>query len=456
MRTEAGDADDARRVAPGRSGWRAASRSIPQVWRIEDRRNDLFSAITTFVLGWVLLEVGLVGLVRAPFVVEPAEPWWRVALLGVGCLLILVKRAHPVLALLGGVAVTAVDVRWGGSLAITLVLWDLLYAAALWSGPRARAWLWGVAVTVAVLGSVAAGEAARDVRQFVYMGLQLGAVLLVPMWWATNVRTKSELAEIAGERADLAAREAEAAARTADLERQRASDLERIAELDRHEAVQAERAAMARDLHDVIASHLSTIAIHSGAALALPPDAAKDRAALEQVRSSAVASLDEMRSMILLLRTEGRRDDVPDAVAAPGRLAGLDALLDAARATTAVTLDDPDRVVESALPAAADQALFRIAQEAVTNALKHAPGSPVAVRVVRDGSAVVLEVRDDGAPGSAAPVEAPLSAGTGLLTMRERADGLGGTFDAGPTTAGGWVVRAAVPVAGGPSEKESA
>ncbi|MCO7273802.1 sensor histidine kinase [Cellulosimicrobium cellulans] len=456
MRTEAGDADDARRVAPGRSGWRAASRSIPQVWRIEDRRNDLFSAVTTFVLGWVLLEVGLVGLVRAPFVVEPAEPWWRVALLGVGCLLILVKRAHPVLALLGGVAVTAVDIRWGGSLAITLVLWDLLYAAALWSGPRARAWLWGVAVTVAVLGSVAAGEAARDVRQFVYMGLQLGAVLLVPMWWATNVRTKSELAELAGERADLAAREAEAAARTADLERQRASDLERIAELDRHEAVQAERAAMARDLHDVIASHLSTIAIHSGAALALPPDAAKDRAALEQVRSSAVASLDEMRSMILLLRTEGRRDDVPDAVAAPGRLAGLDALLDAARATTTVTLDDPDRVVESALPAAADQALFRIAQEAVTNALKHAPGSPVAVRVVRDGSAVVLEVRDDGAPGSAAPVEAPLSAGTGLLTMRERADGLGGTFDAGPTTAGGWVVRAAVPVAGGPSEKESA
>ncbi|WP_454728418.1 sensor histidine kinase [Cellulosimicrobium protaetiae] len=457
MSTEDGGTDEVRPVAPGRSGtWQAAVRSLPQVWRIEDRRNDAFSAVTTFVLGWVLLEVGLVGIVQAPFVVEPAEPWWRVALLGVGCLLILVKRAHPILALLGGVAVTAVDLRWGGSLAITLVLWDLLYAAALWSGPRARAWLWGVAVTVAVLGSVAAGEAARDVRQFVYMGLQLGAVLLVPMWWATNVRTKSELAELAGERADLAAREAEAAARTADLERQRASDLERIAELDRHEAVQAERAAMARDLHDVIASHLSTIAIHSGAALALPPDAAKDRAALQQVRASAVASLDEMRSMILLLRTEGRRDDVPDAVAAPGRLAGLDALLDAARATTTVTLDDPDDVATSDLPAAADQALFRIAQEAVTNALKHAPGSPVTVRLVRDGSAVVLEVRDVGAPGSAPPVEAPLSAGTGLLTMRERADGLGGTFDAGPAATDGWVVRAAVPVAERPTEEESA
>ena len=432
-------------TSDGRAG---ASRSLRHVWRIEDRRNDVLSAVMTFVLGWLLIEVGLVSLVRAPFVVEPGAPWWRVALLAAGCLLILVKRAHPVLALLGGVLVTAVDLWWGGSLAITLVLWDLLYAAALWSGPRARAWLWGVAVTVAVVGSVAAGEAARDVRQFVYVALQLGAVLLVPMWWATNVRTKSELAELADERADLAAREAEAAARTAELERQRAHDLERIAELDRHEAVRAERSAMARDLHDVIASHLSTIAIHSGAALAHPPDAAQDRAALEQVRASAVASLDEMRSMILLLRTEGRRDGAGslDAVAAPGRLAGLDTLLDAARATTAVTLDDPDGVAGSALPAAADQALFRIAQEAVTNALKHAPGSPVTVRLARDGAAVVLEVYDDGARGTAAPVDGPLSAGTGLLTMRERADGLGGALAAGPGPGGGWTVRARVPV----------
>src|SRR5690606_2143897 len=80
VRTEEDDADEAQRVAPGRTRWWAAARSLTQVWRIEDRRNDLFSAVTTFVLGWVLLEVGLVGLVRAPFVVEPAEPWWRVAL----------------------------------------------------------------------------------------------------------------------------------------------------------------------------------------------------------------------------------------------------------------------------------------------------------------------------------------------------------------------------------------
>lgn len=454
------DAPDDPADVPSRGPVRSAVETLGQVWRIEDRRNDIFSAVATFVLGWLLIEVGLVGIVRAPFVVEPGAPWWRLALLAVGCLLILVKRAHPVLALAGGVLVTAADLWWGGSLAITLVLWDLLYAAALWSRPTARAWLWGTAITVAVLGSVAVGEATRDVRQFVYMGLQLGAVLLVPMWWATNVRTKSELAEVAGDRADLAAREAEAAARTADLERQRASDLEHIAELDRHEAVRAERSAMARDLHDVIASHLSTIAIHSGAALALPPDATKDRAALEQVRASAVASLDEMRSMILLLRTEGRRDvDLAgpegvtpglghDPVAAPGRLAGLGTLLDTARsAGTPVTVADPDGVAGSPLPAAADQALFRIAQEALTNALKHAPGVPVEVRLSRADGDVRLVVRNDHAAEAPRPVGAPLSAGTGLLTMRERADGLGGTFEAGPTPSGGWVVRATVPVA---------
>lgn len=436
-------------TAPPRGG--TVLRSASRVWRIEDRRNDAFSAVVTFALGWLLLEVGLVDLVRAPFVVEPGAPWWRVVLLALGCLLILVKRAHPMVALGGGVLVTLVDLRWGGSLAITLVLWDLLYAAALWSRPRARAWLWGVALALVVAGAVAVGEASRDVRAFVFMGLQLGAVLLVPMWWATNVRTKSELAEVAGERADLAAREAEAAARTAALERQRASDLERIAELDRHEAVRAERAAMARDLHDVIASHLSTIAIHSGAALTLPPDAGTDRRALEQVRASAVASLEEMRSMILLLRTEGRRDETVDAVAAPGRLASLDALLDTARTSSHVVLEDPDAVTASRLPAAVDQALFRIAQEAVTNALKHAPGAPVTVRLAQDGATVSLEVHDEGVRGRAVPVDGPLTAGTGLVIMRERADGLGGDLEAGPLPGGGWLVRARIPAATPPS-----
>jgi signal transduction histidine kinase len=436
----------------------------------EDRRGLVVDAASTLALGALTLAVGLVGIYEdAPQV--PA--WWHLVLLALGCLLLLAKRSHPVRALLGGAALVAVDLWWGGSLALLMVLWDLLYAAALWMTPPARRWLW-VATSTAVAGaSVAGAVVVGDVRAVVSVALMLAAVLLMPLWWGTNVRQKSELAELERQRADLAERQAA-------LERERAADLERIGELDRHEAVRAERAAMARDLHDAVASHLSAIAIHSGAALAGPADAGRDRTALEQVRTSAVASLEEMRAMILLLRTDVRRDA---EVAAPARLttpAAVGALLDGARAAGArVALDDPDGVLGCPVPAAVDQALHRIAQEALTNVVKHAPGAAVVVRVRHaagpGGGRVELVVADDGGArgaggdggahgaggdggvhgaggaGRAAAAgreHAALSGGTGLLTMRERAEGLGGTFAAGPAPAGGWVVRTSIPLDG--------
>jgi signal transduction histidine kinase len=415
----------------------------------EDRRGLVVDAVGAFALGALTLAVGLVGIYED----APTVPgWWHLVLLVLGGLLLLAKRAHPVRALLGGTALVAVDVWWGGSLALLIVLWDLLYAAALWMGPRARRWLWITTTTLAAGASVAGAVAARDPRVAVSVALMMAAVLLMPLWWATNVRQKTELAELERQRADLAERQAA-------LERERAADLERIGELDRHEAVRAERAAMARDLHDAVASHLSAIAIHSGAALAGPPDPGRDRAALEQVRTSAVASLEEMRSMILLLRSDVRRE--PE-VAAPARLtapAAVGALLDGARAAgSRVDLEDPGGVLGHPVPAAVDQALHRIVQEALTNVVKHAPGSAVVVRVRRAagarGAQVELVVSDDGGPGAAAAAgpaapgrdHAALSGGTGLLTMRERAEGLGGTFAAGPAPTGGWQVRTAIPL----------
>jgi signal transduction histidine kinase len=421
----------------------------------EDRRGLVVDAAGAFALGALTLAVGLVGIYED----APTVPgWWHLVLLVLGCLLLLAKRAHPVRALLGGTVLVAVDVWWGGSLALLVVLWDLLYAAALWTGPRARRWLWTTTTTLAAAASVAGAVAARDPRVAVSVALMMAAVLLMPLWWATNVRQKTELAELERQRADLAERQAA-------LERQRAADLERIGELDRHAAVRAERAAMARDLHDAVASHLSAIAIHSGAALAGPPDAGRDRAALEQVRTSAVASLEEMRAMILLLRSDVRRG--PE-VAAPARLtapAALGALLDGARAAGArVTLEDPDGVLGRPVPAAVDQALHRIAQEALTNVVKHAPGSAVVVRVRRTtrGAQVELVVADDGGGGAAGGRSAPgrdhaaLSGGTGLLTMRERAEGLGGTFAAGPAPTGGWQVRTVIPLDAKPAAEGAA
>jgi signal transduction histidine kinase len=436
---------------PARAGTRSWARHL----RTGARRSDLADAVTIFVIGSLLLAVGL------DFATTDLVLWGdgppgggSFALLTVGCGIISVKRHSPVLALLGGVVLTLVDLSWGGSLAVLLVLWDLLYSATLRSGPRTRTWLWSTAVCLSVVLAVAAGEATRDLRVFVYTGLQLAAILLIPMWWADNVRQKTELAELERARADEAARAAE-------LERRRAADHARLASSQRHEAVQAERAAMARDLHDVIASHLSTIAIHSGATLASPPDAARDRAALEQVRASAVESLTEMRSMIELLRADAPRDPVP----APGRLAGLRTLVDGAVGAGADVALQIDARLDGAdagtaegstgatVPAAVGQALHRIAQEALTNARKHAPGEPVAVRLAVDdtSSSLVLTVTS-GAGAAAAPPhldEPALNAGTGLVIMRERAQALGGTFRAGPTTQGEWVVRAEVPLGRG-------
>ena len=265
------------------------------------------------------------------------------------------------------------------------------------------------------------------------------------MWWADNVRQKTELASLERARAD-------GAAKAVELERERAADHARLAESQRSQAVQSERAAMARDLHDVIASHLSAIAIHSGATLAAPRDGERDRAALKQVRASAVESLTEMRAMIDLLRADVSRDEIP----APGRVAGVRSLVDAAVAAGSdVTFDVDARLSDadagapsSVVPAAVGQAVHRIAQEALTNTRKHAPGEPVTVLLALDEAASLcrLTVTNATALEPAVLDEPALRAGTGLLSMRERAEVLGGSFRAGLEGPGNWVVEAEIPV----------
>ncbi|PFG41752.1 signal transduction histidine kinase [Isoptericola jiangsuensis] len=404
-------------------------------WSDDGPRRDLVDAVVILALGALLLAVGLVDVTPddlRPLGAPPAGG--HLVLLAVGCVLVALKRRAPLVALAAGTALVVLDLAWGGSLALLLVGWDLLFAATLWVSPRARTVLWTLAGTVCVVGAVLAAEATRDLRVLVYAAIQLGALLLVPMWWADNVRQKTALADAERERA-------EAAARTAALERRRAADAARLAAADRHEAVQAERAAMARDLHDVIAGHLSTIAIHAGGALAARPDPVRDRGALEQVRVSAVESLTEMRAMIELLRA----DAPAEPVTAPGRLAGLHRLVaQAAGAGADVALDVDPGALDPPSSAAVEQAVHRIAQEALTNAAKHAPGQPVAVRLDAPDGGLVLRVRNPLAPGPVPPADPLLRAGTGLVTMAERAEALGGSFRAGPRD-GTWHVRAALP-----------
>ncbi|MGI5191960.1 sensor histidine kinase [Promicromonospora sp. CA-289599] len=203
-----------------------------------------------------------------------------------------------------------------------------------------------------------------------------------------------------------------------------------------HEIRNQERVALARELHDTVAHHVSAIAVQAqagGVVAGLQPEKAAE--VLAAIESEASLTLTEMRSMVRVLREEEAVAYSPQ----PG-VADLPALARAdATPTVEVSLDGSS----ARLAGPVDAALYRLAQESLTNALRHARGATrVGIDVRREGDAVRLRVSDDGRtePG---PVPEP---GFGLLGMTERAHLLGGSLSAGPVPAGGWVVEAVLPV----------
>ena len=199
-----------------------------------------------------------------------------------------------------------------------------------------------------------------------------------------------------------------------------------------------ERNRIARDLHDVIAHTLTVSLLHiSSARLAVSEDPDDAARALAEAERLGRQSLEEVRSIVGPMRS-GDRDDGSRLAPVQG-LEALDELVQRFRGAGAqVGLERSDDGVS--LPATASTTLYRIAQEALTNAAKHAPGSPVSVRVDAAGERVELTVESAGIPGN--------GRGMGLVTMRERAEALGGTCEAGPGGAG-WRVHVSLPIKGG-------
>ncbi|MEH3034173.1 MAG: histidine kinase [Aeromicrobium erythreum] len=197
-----------------------------------------------------------------------------------------------------------------------------------------------------------------------------------------------------------------------------------------------EREQLARDLHDVVAHHVSGIAIQAqaGRAVALRrPDRAAE--ALETIEDAATRTLAELRSIVGVLRTGPQETDrLPQpTVADVHRLATDDR--DRPVVTVSLTGDLAD------LPPVVGAAVFRLAQESVTNARRHArQATRVDVRVEGRPDAVRLTVDDDGSTGGGRP-----GAGYGLIGMQERTTLLGGAFRAGPRADHGWRVEATVP-----------
>jgi signal transduction histidine kinase len=225
-------------------------------------------------------------------------------------------------------------------------------------------------------------------------------------------------------------------------ERLRAEQTALLAEIDRTQAVNAERARMARELHDMVANHLSAIAIHSTAALSLEDDPDATHGALRVIRENSVQGLAEMRRVIEILR-DAAGQDPPDA---SPTLDGLDVLVERARASAGpgFRFGLRDERGPGPLPAPVGMAAYRVVQEALTNALKHAAPGTVAVGVTRAGDALRVEVTSplDGAPRPRAP-----GSGAGVTGMRERVALLGGRLWTGPVENGRvWRVRADLPV----------
>ncbi|MFC8388360.1 MULTISPECIES: sensor histidine kinase [unclassified Streptomyces] len=328
----------------------------------------------------------------------------------------LLRRTAPRTAVLTGTAALTVDTLTQGSIATLLMYTDLMYAAVLYGSPasaRRIPWITGLFSIAASLVPYAVWR----VPQALLIGVAVGVVSFAPASTGLIVRNHRDAAEAA---------------------RLRAEQTALLAEMDRTQAVTAERARMARELHDMVANHLSAIAIHSTAALSLD-DERTSRDALTVIRENSVQGLSEMRRLIGILR-DGADDREP---AATPTLDGLGALVEGARANGLdVTLD----ATYGSVPAPVELAAYRIVQESLTNALKHAAPGKVTVLLRRlDGG---LDIRVASPYGGRDTPRAPGS-GAGLVGMRERAALLDGTFEAAPESGPDgklWVVRACLPV----------
>jgi signal transduction histidine kinase len=225
---------------------------------------------------------------------------------------------------------------------------------------------------------------------------------------------------------------------------ERNAELEREQELFARESVRYERARIARDLHDIVAHSLSAMVVQATAGQRLA-DAGSGSVA-EAMRAVATAASQARQDI-------GRLVDLLDAEPSEGP--ALPAISELVRRAAATGLDVTCRLSGSldGLGHAASQAAYRVVQEALTNALKHAPGAPVVVAIgAAAAPAAVAITATSGAARQPPSGLALTGAGYGLAAMRERVTACGGSLAAGPTADGGWQVRAILPAAGGAPE----
>ncbi len=359
--------------------------------------------------------------------------WWSAAVLALQAVALARWGAHPRAALVATAAALPALLVLGDAIGVGLVAVLVAAYRAVLARPARRVW-----PTLLVGGAlVAAGVAAATARAgdgggvAVVAGLLQGAAAVgLPLVPASVVAARRDALEALAATAEAQGRERDALVQV---------------------AVERERTAMARELHDIAAHHLSGIAVMTAAVgrqIDVDPEGAKR--AVAQVREQSTAMLRDLRNLVVLLR-----DTEAPAGVGPVRmetLAGVADLVAAAQgAGRAVTLGTAGPVEALAASGAvgplAQLAAYRVVQEALANAARHAPGVRCAVRVdARAPDRVEVSVRNDAPPpGAERPPHDP---GYGLVGMRERAELTGAGLRYGPTADGGWEVVLSVPVTG--------
>jgi signal transduction histidine kinase len=307
------------------------------------------------------------------------------------------------LAVAGLVAMDLVNgVADNDPMAMVVIALVAVYSAGAHARGRTLLAAAALVVVMAVLGVAQDGDS-LNVSGFLFFGIGIGAPFLAGV--AIRIRR---------ERERLLERERDERARL---------------------AVAEERTRIARELHDVVAHAISVIVLQArGARHALRDDPQDARAAIDSIERTASQALAEMRRLLAILRTEADPDLLPQP-----SLAHLDALAGEVRRSglpVEVRVEGAPRPLEAGMDASA----YRIVQEALTNALKHAGEAHARVTVRYGVHALELRVVDNGPGGAAGD-----GGGHGLISMRERAALFGGTIEAGVREGGGYVVDARLP-----------
>jgi signal transduction histidine kinase len=335
---------------------------------------------------------------------------------------------------LGAVSFVALWFRRSHPLAVGVIAGSASLVSGAAGGPALLA-LFNVAIRAsrpAIVGMVALALASTAVFPLLYPGNELYSTQLVlgvlitgvVVGWGLFVRVQRELV--------LSLRE-------------RATRLEAEQRVRVDKAREAERLRIAREMHDVLAHRVSLLSLHAGA-LEFHPDAPAEEVeqAAAVIRASAHAALEELRDVIGVLR-EGAPGGAPEPP--QPTLAEIPALVEESRVAGMRVRWHIDVPGDAVLPATLGRAAYRIVQEGLTNARKHAPGAAVEVTITAEaGTALVVDVVSRRAVGVAATAALALpGAGTGLVGLAERVALAGGEFEYGPDDAGDFVLRATLP-----------